>query len=106
MNDSGTVVNTYEYTPWGEIRNETETVENPIKYVDPSGEAVVLTCIILGAVVGAVIGGTVGGVASFNKYGNVKWQWVAEYQIGTCLFLHVFVDQNFLIWYNSDKGSD
>ena len=32
MNDSGTVVNTYEYTPWGEIRNETETVDNPIKY--------------------------------------------------------------------------
>ncbi len=32
MNESGTVVNTYEYTPWGEIRNETETVHNPIKY--------------------------------------------------------------------------
>ena len=25
-------MNTYEYTPWGEIRNETETVDNPIKY--------------------------------------------------------------------------
>jgi len=32
VNDSGTVVNTYEYTPWGEIRNETETLDNPIKY--------------------------------------------------------------------------
>ena len=32
VNESGTVVNTYEYTPWGEIRNETETVDNPIKY--------------------------------------------------------------------------
>lgn len=32
VNDAGTVVNTYEYTPWGEIRNETETVDNPIKY--------------------------------------------------------------------------
>ena len=32
VNDSGTVVNTYEYTPWGEIRSETETVDNPIKY--------------------------------------------------------------------------
>ncbi len=32
VNDSGTVVNTYEYTPWGEIHNETETVDNPIKY--------------------------------------------------------------------------
>ena len=30
--DAGTVVNTYDYTPWGEIRSETETVENPIKY--------------------------------------------------------------------------
>ena len=132
VNDTGTVLNTYEYTPWGEIRNETETIDNPIKYageyyddelgmyylraryynpqikrftsydieegeisspldmnryvycrnnpvkyVDPTGESVVLTCIILGAVVGAVIGGTAGGVASFNKYGTVKWQWVA-----------------------------
>ena len=32
VNDTGTVVNTYEYTPWGEIHNETETVDNPIKY--------------------------------------------------------------------------
>lgn len=32
VNDSGAVVNTYEYTSWGEIRNETETVDNPIKY--------------------------------------------------------------------------
>lgn len=32
VNESGAVVNTYEYTPWGEIRNETETVDNPIKY--------------------------------------------------------------------------
>ena len=32
VNEAGTVVNTYEYTPWGEIRNESETVDNPIKY--------------------------------------------------------------------------
>jgi len=32
VNESGTVVNTYEYTPWGEIRSESETVDNPIKY--------------------------------------------------------------------------
>ncbi len=32
VNDAGTVVNTYEYTPWGEIRSETETIDNPIKY--------------------------------------------------------------------------
>lgn len=32
VNDSGTVVNTYEYTPWGEIKSENETVDNPIKY--------------------------------------------------------------------------
>ncbi len=30
--DSGSIVNTYKYTPWGEIRSETETVDNPIKY--------------------------------------------------------------------------
>lgn len=32
VNDAGTVVNTYEYTPWGEIRSEAEAVNNPIKY--------------------------------------------------------------------------
>lgn len=32
VDNSGTVVNSYEYTPWGEIRSETETVDNPIKY--------------------------------------------------------------------------
>ncbi len=32
VNEAGTVVNTYEYTPWGEVRNETEMVDNPIKY--------------------------------------------------------------------------
>ena len=32
VNDSGTIVNTYEYTPWGEIKSENETVDNPIKY--------------------------------------------------------------------------
>ncbi len=32
VNESGTVVNTYEYTPWGEIRSETEAVDNPVKY--------------------------------------------------------------------------
>ena len=32
VNEAGSVVNTYEYTPWGEIRNENETVDNPIKY--------------------------------------------------------------------------
>ena len=49
---------------------------NPIKYVDPTGESVVLTCVILGAVVGAVAGGTVGGLVSFDRYGEVKWQWI------------------------------
>ncbi len=49
---------------------------NPIKYVDPSGESVTLTCIILGAVIGAVVGGAVGGVISLSKYGEVKWQHV------------------------------
>lgn len=32
INDSGTIVNTYEYTPWGEIKSENETVDNPIKW--------------------------------------------------------------------------
>ena len=30
--ESGTVVNSYAYSPWGEIRTQTESVKNPIKY--------------------------------------------------------------------------
>ena len=30
--ESGTVVNSYAYSPWGEIRTQTESVTNPIKY--------------------------------------------------------------------------
>ena len=30
--ESGTVVNSYAYSPWGEIRTQTEGVTNPIKY--------------------------------------------------------------------------
>ncbi len=127
VNESGTVVNTYEYTPWGEIRNETETVDNPIKYageyyddeldmiylraryydpqigrftsqdieegeisnpldinryvycrnnpikyVDPTGEGVLLACIIIGAVVGAVAGGFAGAAVSKKTTGFVS----------------------------------
>ena len=50
---------------------------NPVIYADYNGESVTLTCIILGAVIGVVVGGTVGGVVSLQKYGEVKWQWVA-----------------------------
>ena len=33
MADStGNIVNTYEYDPWGNIRSQTEAVDNPIKY--------------------------------------------------------------------------
>ena len=32
VNNSGTVVNTYKYDPWGNIIYETETIDNPIKY--------------------------------------------------------------------------
>jgi len=132
VNDSGTVVNTYEYTPWGEIRNETETVDNPIKYageyyddeldmiylraryynpnigrftsldieegeisnpldmnryvycrnnpikyIDSSGEGVLLACIIIGAVVGAVAGGFAGAAVSKKTTGSVSGTSVA-----------------------------
>ena len=132
VNEAGTVVNTYEYTPWGEIRSETETVDNPIKYageyyddeldmyylraryynpqigrfisrdilegdisspldmnryvycrnnpikyVDPSGEGVILACIIIGAVVGAVAGGFAGAVVSKKTTGSVSGTSVA-----------------------------
>ncbi len=30
--ESGTVVNSYAYSPWGKIRTQTESVKNPIKY--------------------------------------------------------------------------
>ncbi len=127
VNEAGTVVNTYEYTPWGEIRSESETVDNPIKYageyyddeldmiylraryynpqigrftsldieegeiaspldmnryvycrnnpikyVDPTGEGVLLACIIIGAVVGAVAGGFAGAAVSKKTTGSVS----------------------------------
>lgn len=130
--ENGDIVNTYEYTVWGEIRNQTETVDNPIKYageyyddeldmiylraryydpsigrftsydieegeisnpldmnryvycrnnpikyLDPSGESVVLTCIIIGAVVGALAGGFAGAYVSKKTTGTVKGTSVA-----------------------------
>lgn len=132
VNDAGTVVNTYEYTPWGEIRSEAEIVDNPIKYageyyddeldmiylraryynpqigrftsldieegeiaspldmnryvycrnnpikyIDPSGEGVLLACIIIGAVVGAVAGGFAGAAVSKKTTGSVSGTSVA-----------------------------
>ena len=51
--------------------------QNPVVYVDYTGESVILTCVILGAVIGFTVGGVTGGVLSLNNYGYVKWQWVA-----------------------------
>ena len=50
---------------------------NPIKYVDPSGEGVILACIIIGAVVGAVAGGFAGAAVSKKTTGSVSGTSVA-----------------------------
>ncbi len=34
------------------------TDNNPVMYIDPSGESIVLTCIIIGAIIGATAGGS------------------------------------------------
>lgn len=39
---------------------------NPIMFVDPTGEAI-LTALIVGAIVGAVIGGAIGGTVAYNS---------------------------------------
>lgn len=46
-------------------------------FADYTGEGAILTCIILGAIIGFAAGGVAGGVISQNKYGYVKWEWVA-----------------------------
>ena len=51
-------------------------MNNPIMYRDESGE-IVVTAIVIGALLGAVIGGVIGGKISYDKYGTIKWQYVA-----------------------------
>ena len=38
---------------------------NPVSFVDPTGESI-LGCILIGALIGGVIGGTAGGVVAYN----------------------------------------
>lgn len=51
-------------------------LNNAIMYVDATGEIAILTAIAIGALVGAIIGGAVGGKISYDKYNQVKWQYV------------------------------
>lgn len=48
----------------------------PVVYVDPNGESIILTSIIIGAIVGATIGGVGAAVISQNQLGYVDGTWV------------------------------
>ncbi len=52
-------------------------LNNPLKYVDQTGEGVLLACIIIGAVVGAVAGGFAGAYVSKKKTGTVQGSSIA-----------------------------
>ena len=51
-------------------------MNDPVMYVDESGESIILTSIIIGAVVGATIGGIGAAVISKNQLGYVDGKWV------------------------------
>ena len=40
---------------------------NPVIYIDPTGEFAFTTAIIIGLIVGAIIGGTIGGIYAYNE---------------------------------------
>ena len=40
---------------------------NPVMYIDPTGEFAFTTAIIIGLIVGAIIGGTIGGIYAYNE---------------------------------------
>jgi len=55
----------------------TYCANNPIMYVDHTGEAIsLIACVVIGAVAGLVLGGTAGAVISYKKFGKVKAKYV------------------------------
>ena len=61
---------------------------NPINCIDPSGEFVISTAVLIGIGIGALIGGIAGGVYGYNKSikNNVpkeqRWKYVVGYGLG------------------------
>jgi len=61
---------------------------NPVNNIDPTGEFVISTAVLIGIGIGALIGGTVGGVYGYNKAvkNNVakqdRWKYVVGYGLG------------------------
>ena len=61
---------------------------NPIKNIDPTGEFLISTAVLIGVGIGALIGGVSGGVYGYNKAvkNNVpegqRWKYVVGYGLG------------------------
>lgn len=80
-------LNTYTYVPDNAAIRQSGNlysyaINNPLLFVDPSGESIILTFLIIGAIVGAIAGGTAGAVISYNKYQQVKWEYIAVGALG------------------------
>ena len=61
---------------------------NPVVFMDETGEGIILACVLIGAGIGALIGGTAGGVYGYKKAvkNNVakqdRWKYVVGYGLG------------------------
>jgi len=59
-------------------------LNNPIEFCDPSGESIILTCLLIGAIAGGIVGGVIGGVTAYNLAEETGAQG-AELAVGTVL---------------------
>ena len=66
---------------------------NPVNNIDPTGEFVISTAVLIGIGIGALIGGTAGGAYGYNKAvkNNVpkgqRWKYVVGYGLGGAAIL-------------------
>lgn len=49
---------------------------NPLIYIDPTGNIAISTCILIGAAAGLIIGGTAGACISYAEYKKVSWKYI------------------------------
>ena len=69
----------------GELNMYSYCNNNPIMYTDETGEFLISTAVLIGAIIGAVIGATVGGVIAYNiaeEQGASGWELVGWTALG------------------------
>ena len=74
-------LNTYTYVPDVYAIRQSGNLyvyglNNPLMFVDPNGESIILACILIGAAAGAIIGGFTAAQISKSKLGYVDGKWV------------------------------